>query len=78
MTARVPNSVESLTVMAEAMNSSAMVSITNNGSSVSAGAVDLVVGPNEIDITVTAEDRTAGFDEALSGHRHSCGFGCFY
>ena len=56
---RVPNSLESLTVMAEAMNSSAMVSITNNGSSVSGGAVALIVGVggNEIDITVTAEDR---------------------
>ena len=55
----VPNSVESLTVMAEAMNSNAMVSITNNGSPVSGGAVDLIVGGdgNEIDITVTAEDR---------------------
>ena len=57
--ARVANSVESLTVMAEAMSSAAMVSITNNGSSVSAGAVDLVVGGNDIDITVTAEDRTS-------------------
>ena len=37
--------------MARAMNSGAMVSI------ISDGAVDLVVGPNEIDITVTAEDR---------------------
>ena len=36
----VPNSVESLTVMAEAMNSGAMVEITSDG------AVDLEVGPN--------------------------------
>ena len=58
---RVPNSLESLTVMAEAMNSSAMVSITNNGSSVSGGAVALIVGVggNEIDITVNAENRAA-------------------
>ena len=58
-TARVANSVESLTVMAEAESSGAMVKIISDmDSSVSGGAVDLVVGPNEIDITVTAEDRS--------------------
>ena len=49
---RVPNSVESLTVMARAMNSGAMVSI------ISDGAVDLMVGDNVIMIPVTAENRT--------------------
>ena len=59
-TARVPNSVESLTVLAETMNSSAMVSITYGDAAtpVSGGAVDLVVGPNVINIAVTAENRT--------------------
>ena len=60
-TARVPNSVEDLTVMAGAMSSGAMVSITSEqDTSVSGGAVDLIVDDagNVIDITVTAEDRS--------------------
>ena len=61
-TARVANSVESLTVMAQAASSVAMVNITSaSDSSVSGGAVDLVTGPdgNVITIAVTAEDRGA-------------------
>ena len=58
-TARVPNSVESLTVTAAAMSSGAMVKITSDqDSSVSEGEVDLVVGANVIAIEVTAENRT--------------------
>ena len=56
--ARVPNSVENLTVMAQAANNGAMVNITSaQDSSVSEGAVDLIVGDNVITISVTAEDR---------------------
>ena len=54
-TARVANSVESLTVMAEAMSSAAMVSITSDG------AVDLMVGPNVITIQVTAENNSTKY-----------------
>ena len=57
---RIRNSVESLTVMAQAAHSGAMVSITSGqDSSVSEGAVDLIVGENVITIAVTAENRTA-------------------
>ena len=56
--ARVANSVESLTVRAQAAHSGAMVNINSaQDSSVSEGAVDLVVNDNVITITVTAEDR---------------------
>ena len=59
-TARVANSVESLTVTGQAESSVAMVSITSaQDSSVSEGAVDLIVGDNVITIAVTAEDRGA-------------------
>ena len=62
---RVANSVESLTVRAQAAHSGAMVNITSGSdSSVSDGAVDLVVddgvettNENVITIAVTAEDR---------------------
>ena len=55
---RVANSVGSLTVMAQAAHSGAMVNITSGSdSSVSDGAVDLVVDDNVITIAVTAEDR---------------------
>ena len=63
-TVRVPNSVASLTVRAEATSTGAMVSINSvQDDSVSGGAVDLVVNDsttpnNVINITVTAEDRT--------------------
>ena len=57
-TARVPNGVESLTVTAQAASSVAMVNIASaSDSSVSEGAVDLIVGGNVITIMVTAEDR---------------------
>ena len=62
---RVANSVESLTVMAEAAGSGAMVNITSaSGSSMNERVVDLVVddgvdttAENVITIAVTAEDR---------------------
>ena len=64
---RVANSVESLTVMAEAAGSGAMVNITSaSGSSMNERVVDLVVddgvdttAENVITIAVTAEDRGA-------------------
>ena len=59
-TERVANSVESLTIRAQAAHSGAMVNITSvQDSSVSEGVVDLVtnVGGNIIMIEVTAEDR---------------------
>ena len=57
-TDRVANSVESLTVRAQAAHSGAMVNIMSaQDSSVSDGAVDLIVGDNVITIGVTAEDR---------------------
>ena len=63
--ARVPNSVESLTVMAEAMSSGAMVSITSaQDTSVSGGAVDLTVGDNVIRIQVTAENNSTKYYQA--------------